>query len=264
MSRISAPTAIKHVISGKNSPLAKIHEKSHKSINWKTATVAQQCDAVFEAFIEEFRAQGWKYAAGGLPVNSRELMSGAKTTSQLEAEYPGVGASLHCGKIRDLLKITFDFTVDAKLTYACEDHNGFFVTKKLGSPPPGVLGVFKCIDPRIIGNVKTAIESYARVSQCLFIDHMALRVNEAGKVYDPCLMCTYQSINSVIAMKLEAKGGNRDNLGPIGMVGKPVVIGAQRGPVMAGHRTGAQQVRYVKNNDRPQGFTCGYTLSSAS
>jgi hypothetical protein len=250
------------VVCGAKSPLANIHKRAREAASWSTATIPAKCDSVFKAFIDEFRAQGWKYSAGGLPINTKDLMIGAKTTAQLEVEFPDVGASLHCGKIRDLLKVAFDYTVDAKLTYACEDHNGFFVTKKLGHAPPGVTGAFRCIDQRITGNVKTANESYVAVGQCLFIDHMALKVYEAGKVYDPCLTCTYQSISSVIAVKLEAKGGNRDHLGPIGAA-QPIVIGAQRAPIAGGHRAGSQQVRYVKNSDLPPGFTCGYTLSSA-
>jgi hypothetical protein len=269
---IGSPTNVQHVSSGTGSPIHKVIQKSRAKLpGWATASVTQKCDAVFLSFIEMFRENGWRYAAGGLPIDAKGLVTGSLTQQQVEAQFPGVGVSVHCGKIRDLLKLTMDFAVDVKLSYASRDLNGFFCTKKLGVPQPGISGEFKCIDRSITGNVKTDTVGYLAMAQCIFIDHMALGVAEAGKIYDPCLACTYTDIKAVVHAQMDKFQGNRDILVPtnaymyLSTPSRPTapIIGASRaraGAISLGGANAATGLRYLANTDRPPGFTNGYTM----
>ncbi len=226
-----------------NSPIVRIDAKARAAIggNWQTAPLARKVQAVFEAFIAVFRENHWHYAAGSFPgMNTSQLLIGQQNMQQLERQF-GLAATMDCGRIRNLLAMTFQSLLpvtvsDARVT-------GLFVTKRLGVVPSGVQGDFECIDRTVYGNVRTSKAPYQTVNQCLFEDHYAVKVNETGLIYDGCLTSIYRDINIVVDTLLKKSPADANTLIP-------------RTPPRPG---GPPVARYTAmKNEAPNGFSTGY------
>ena len=236
-------------VRGGASPIWRIDQLAKASVNWPAAGVTQKCDAVFEAFIQTFREQRWKYTAGGAPIGVAHLLGGVTNAQTLEQQFPGVGASLDCGRIRNMLKLAIEAIVGPQVGFAAIDVTGFFLTKSMTRTPPGVSGSFACIDTNVYGNVRTTKSAYQVEQRCLFLNHYALKVASAGKIYDACLTSTYQNVESIMEFKLQQETpGNSAIL---------VQSGATPGaPTIGGHRGGARF--QAMTNEQPTGFSAGY------
>ena len=70
--------------------------------NWRTASVAQKAQAIFDAFIEVFREKHWHYAAGSFPgLQTIQILTGEQSMQQLQAQFK-VAPAMDCGRIRYL------------------------------------------------------------------------------------------------------------------------------------------------------------------
>lgn len=207
---IGSPTNVTYRL-GVNSPIMQIDAAARRRVgNWSAAPLLLKAEAVFWGFIDVFRARKWRYAAGGYPgILPTQILLGTQTMAQLQGQF-GVPPSLDCGRIRNLLSTTM--TALLPVTTADARISGLFVTKPLGTPPPGVRGRFECIDPTVYGNVRTTLKPYQLVGQCLFQDHYAVKVNETGIIYDACLMSMYTDISVVCEHMLKASPGASDRL----------------------------------------------------
>ena len=238
---------------GNTSPVWSISQQARaKAGNWDGATLVRRADATFQAFIEEFRARNWKYTAGGAPFNLQHLLGGVSNFQAQVAEFDkliaGAPKGLDCGRIANMFKIVVDVVVlpglrGAQPAVTTERIDGFFVTKKLGTPLAGVSGSFACIDSSVVGSVRANNTTYALEKRCLFLDHYALKVG--GKIYDACLTSTYADIESIVEAYLEKDSAT-----------KPAILRS-----VAKGKIPKKNLLYQElTNERPQGFSCGYLL----
>ncbi len=224
------------------SPIVRIDAKARAKVPlWQGAPIQQRALGIFEAFIEVFRESRWHYAAGSFPgMQTIPILLGQQTMQQLEAQFR-VPASMDCGRIRNLLAISFQYLLgvmpaDARIS-------GLFITKPLGRPPAGVQGRYQCIDTVVYGNVRTTKEPYQVIQQCLFEDHYGVRLNETGLIYDATLMAVYSDMNAIVDTLLKKSPADDSVLIP-------------RQPPPPG---GARPVRYQRlANEAPNGFSSGY------
>lgn len=244
MTNIGAPTNVR----AGTSPIWRIDQLARASINWASASTMAKCDAVFHAFIQTFREQRWKYTAGGAPIGVAHLLGGVVTPQMLEQQFPGVGASLDCGRLRNMLKLAMDAIIGADIGFRAVDVTGYFLTKKLGMPPAGVSGNFECIDTNVYGNVRTSRTPFQLEQRCLFINHYALEVTGAGKIYDACLTCTYPNVDMIIEMRLK-----QATPGDGSLLVQDAIGGA---PLLGGHRALARFQALPA--EQPTGFSAGY------
>jgi hypothetical protein len=240
---IGHPTNVR----GGASPIFHIDQLARAGVDWPSASTAAKCDAVFRAFIQTFREQHWKYTAGGAPIGVAHLLGGVVTAQMLEQQFPGVGASLDCGRLRNMLKLAMDAIVGANIGFRAIDVTGYFLTRKLGTPPPGVVGSFDCIDRNVYGNVRTSRTAFQMEQRCLFLNHYALEVTGAGKIYDACLTSTYTNVDMIIEMRLkQATAGD-------GSVLVQDTVGGAAAP--GGHAPARFQ---ALPGEQPTGFSAGY------
>jgi hypothetical protein len=224
------------------SPILQINTKARSRVpNWDTAPIAQKTKAVFDSFIEVFREKGWRYAAGSFPgLRTDDILLGQQTMQQLEAQF-NVAPTMDCGRIRNLLSVSFNAllpvtTADARIT-------GHFITKKLGTTQPGIQGQLQCIGSNVYGNVRTTKTPYQMETMCIFEDHYAIRVEETNLIYDGCLTSIYSDMNAVVGALLKRSPADRSVLIPR-MPPPPGGVGP----------TKYQQMR----NEQPTGFSAGY------
>jgi hypothetical protein len=224
------------------SPIYLIDQKARaKCPNWRTASVAQKAQAIFDAFIEVFREKHWHYAAGSFPgLQTIQILTGEQSMQQLQEKFK-VAPTMDCGRIRNLLAVTMQALL--RITVADARITGLFITKTLGVAPPHVSGEFECIDKSVYGNVRTTKQPYQLIQQCIFEDHYAVKVNETGLIYDACLTSVYADINSVVDTLLKKSPADNSVLIP-------------RTPPRIG---GPPPTRYqAMKNESPNGFSVGY------
>jgi hypothetical protein len=237
---ISGPFNVAHGTAS-TSPIVRMDAKARSKVNWSAASLIQKTHAVFEAFIEVFHENHWRYAAGSFPGQQTiPILLGQQTMQQLEAQF-GMAASMDCGRIRNLLAIAMQALLpvtvgDARVT-------GLFITKPMGALPPGVQGSFTCIDPNVYGNVRTTTAPCQLVRQCIFEDHYAVKVNETALIYDGCLVATYTDINVVVGTLLKKSPAD------------PNVLIPRTPPPIGGPRVVQYQ---AMKNESPSGFSTGY------
>jgi hypothetical protein len=243
MSQISAPFNVQKG-GASNSPLVRIDAKARANVpGWATASIVQKAKAVFDAFIEVFRENQWHYAAGSFPgLVTLDILLGQQTMQQLEAKF-NVAPTMDCGRIRNLLAVTFQSLLPVRVGDARVE--GLFITKKLGTPPTGAQGEFACIDKTVYGNVRSTKVAYQEINQCIFEDHYAVKLLETGLVYDGCLTAIYPSIDCVVEDLLKKSPANPDEL-------------ISRTPPPPG---GAMPLTWkLMKGETPNGFSAGYML----
>lgn len=244
---ISAPFNVQRG-GASTSPIVLIDAKARAAVpNWTVASLHQKAQAVFDAFVQVFREKHWRYAAGDFPgLRTTDILLGQQTMQQLEAQFR-VSPTMDCGKIRNLLAVSFRALLP--VTLADARISGYFMTRRLGSRPPGVQGEFQCIDRNVYGNVRTSKTAYQMENRCLFLDHYAIQVNETGLIYDACLVAVYSHMDHVVEMKLKKSPADPEVLIPL----DPPRPG---GPPVPRFR--------AMRGELPTGFSVGYMLESGA
>jgi hypothetical protein len=237
---ISAPFNVRRGTAS-TSPIVRMDAKARAKVNWAAASLAQKARAVFDSFVEVFHENRWHYAAGSFPgLQTIPILLGQQTMQQLEVQFH-VSPTMDCGRIRNLLAVAMQALLpvtpsDARVT-------GLFITRPMGTPPPGVQGSFTCIDPNVYGNVRTTTVPYQLVQQCIFEDHYAVKLNETGLIYDACLVAIYWDINVVVDTLLKKSPAD------------PNVLIPRMPPPPGGPRVTRYQ---AMRNESPNGFSTGY------
>ena len=79
---------------------------------------------------------------------------------------------------------------DSELVYVVATPGELFVSKPFAQPSPNIQGPFRCVNPNIVGNVRTADATFSETARACYSHHFGVRVG--ARVYDPTLQAIYR------------------------------------------------------------------------
>jgi len=78
---------------------------------------------------------------------------------------------------------------NTELVYVVATPGELFVSKPFAQPNLNIQGLFRCVNPTIVGNVRTTDATFSETARACYSNHCGVRVGT--RVYDPTLQAIY-------------------------------------------------------------------------